>query len=363
MTTQEPEAQATREEEEVGKEEEADKGKEALQDALREYFIKVCQLCDTFSTCQGENREDCKRRDDETDAAMARAAASLEREEPQEQVPSGEVFLCRACLRNIPVRDRSYDYRFCGPCCEYLEAEAKKLFKPSPAKNWWIPQRLGLPSGRVTAPVNLWFEKGDRIQEINGLPDGVADHWHVIKSVGDGAVMVGGNTTDVEIKMDRILSHQKQNEGGQQMSKEKVTPQENLGKVKETYDRLVANGADPRAIGLWKSKLAHAEQMCKDADKGASAEAPREVSPAPQPASIRPADAREDRSQPTGFCLCGCGGRTVLNRTFLQGHDARFRSYVTKLDKGTLKLEELPEMVQNAIAENHPAVVKAREHK
>jgi len=36
---------------------------------LEEYRDKVCRDCDTFPVCQGSNIEDCKRRDEETDAA------------------------------------------------------------------------------------------------------------------------------------------------------------------------------------------------------------------------------------------------------------------------------------------------------
>ena len=45
-------------------------------------------------------------------------------------------------------------------------------------------------------------------------------------------------------------------------------------------------------------------------------------------------------------CRCGCGGQTTA--FFVPGHDARFKGWLTKVEKGEKKVSELPEAVQKA---------------
>lgn len=43
-------------------------------------------------------------------------------------------------------------------------------------------------------------------------------------------------------------------------------------------------------------------------------------------------------------CKCGCGGQTTA--FFVPGHDARFKGWLLKVEKGQMKVNELPEAVQ-----------------
>lgn len=43
-------------------------------------------------------------------------------------------------------------------------------------------------------------------------------------------------------------------------------------------------------------------------------------------------------------CRCGCGGQTTA--FFVPGHDARFKGWLMKVEKGEKKVAELPEAVQ-----------------
>jgi hypothetical protein len=151
-------------------------------------------------------------------------------------------------------------------------------------------------------------------------------------------------------------------------------------KIKSTYEKVVANGADPRVVGLWRSKLEQANLLCHEAGvKDEPAPQKLKLPKAPKSASLKPqllkvnddgttapvdsSVSPKSKGGVAGYCLCGCGAEVYRGRTFAQGHDARFRGYIIKLDKGLLKLADLPGVVQAAIAAGHPAVVKAREHK
>jgi len=43
-------------------------------------------------------------------------------------------------------------------------------------------------------------------------------------------------------------------------------------------------------------------------------------------------------------CRCGCGGQTTA--FFVPGHDARFKGWLIKVEKGEKKVSDLPESVQ-----------------
>ena len=43
-------------------------------------------------------------------------------------------------------------------------------------------------------------------------------------------------------------------------------------------------------------------------------------------------------------CRCGCGGQTTA--FFVPGHDARFKGWLVKVEKGEKKVSDLPESVQ-----------------
>lgn len=45
-------------------------------------------------------------------------------------------------------------------------------------------------------------------------------------------------------------------------------------------------------------------------------------------------------------CACGCGDET--SSYFVPGHDARFKSFMVKVERGTMAVDELPKAVQKA---------------
>lgn len=66
------------------------------------------------------------------------------------------------------------------------------------------------------------------------------------------------------------------------------------------------------------------------------------------------AKAERDAANEPKPCLCGCGGYAAPRRTFIQGHDARFKSMVMKHARG--EEVELPDSVRQMIDGNHPEV-------
>lgn len=55
-------------------------------------------------------------------------------------------------------------------------------------------------------------------------------------------------------------------------------------------------------------------------------------------------------------CPCGCGLRPAKGRVFMSGHDARFATYIQKLDTGLVVLDDLPERVRILVEEKDPLV-------
>ena len=53
---------------------------------------------------------------------------------------------------------------------------------------------------------------------------------------------------------------------------------------------------------------------------------------------------REKKEKVVKPCRCGCGGQTTA--FFVPGHDARFKGWLLKVEKGEKKVAELPEAVQ-----------------
>lgn len=54
--------------------------------------------------------------------------------------------------------------------------------------------------------------------------------------------------------------------------------------------------------------------------------------------------ARVKKEKTVKPCRCGCGGQTTA--FFVPGHDARFKGWLIKVEKGEKKVTELPESVQ-----------------
>ena len=45
-------------------------------------------------------------------------------------------------------------------------------------------------------------------------------------------------------------------------------------------------------------------------------------------------------------CRCGCGEQ--IKSHFVQGHDARFKGWLLRVERGLMKVEELPKVVQKS---------------
>jgi hypothetical protein len=289
----------------------------------------------------------------------------------------------------------------------------------------WIPVES-------PAPVDLWFEEGDRVQFLDPKSaDGVLEEWWVVVSASAGQVVVIVGHSTKQIPITRVVAHQKaclMNDHSKSESikedfkgvimnnKKNPTPTDNYARIKSTLDKLVLAKADARVTGLWKSKLVHAEQMCKDvglnpeaisvspekvlepvavvvaapvvitggtqmllnrmervgdelpADLKVTASAPKAqrlvrdmvAKEATKSKSTKPAVVSGDKEP--SYCFCGCGGQTSHHREFLQGHDARLGSYIRKLDAGKIVVTELPELVQKMVADNSAVIIKIRSH-
>lgn len=232
-------------------------------------------------------------------------------------------YFCHGCLEYIDDSETSPDARYCPQCYHFLSIEGTKAKKPEP----WIP----VPGGCVP---ELSVNIGDRAKKSDRI-DAV---WLEVESLYPDGVI----TNKGRVPIASILEHQKGE--NQQM----VSPQENLTKCRTTLAKLIAQKADNRAIGLWKSKVAKAEQLCVDTgvqtDIKVDAQAKANVKKLAHP------------------CYCGCGFMANPGRNFLQGHDARLKSMLSKLDQGRLTIDQLPELVQGLIKDGHPIIQQIKEH-
>lgn len=59
-----------------------------------------------------------------------------------------------------------------------------------------------------------------------------------------------------------------------------------------------------------------------------------------------PARARKPRPQVQ--CACGCGALT--GRTFAPGHDSRLKGWVLRVERGIVKLADIPDGERQAVA-------------
>lgn len=50
-----------------------------------------------------------------------------------------DVFFCKTCLEDRPIREQSYDKRYCLKCADFLEEEAKRL--PEGKRPRWTPRQ------------------------------------------------------------------------------------------------------------------------------------------------------------------------------------------------------------------------------
>jgi hypothetical protein len=57
---------------------------------------------------------------------------------------------------------------------------------------------------------------------------------------------------------------------------------------------------------------------------------------------------RKTKKKANGKCMCGCGGST--GGYFVPGHDARFKGWLKRLERGIMKRSELPKLAQTALA-------------
>lgn len=148
---------------------------------------------------------------------------------------------------------------------------------------------------------------------------------------------------------------------------------EKLERYRTTLDKLIEEEADKRAIGSWKSRITKLEKELVDLgtgdneeehETGAAAQEPTdedqtdeqfiegENRSAPTKEDVMPTGTKEKtKAKTTGtppsatedgkgrkgtlYCMCGCGNANNPGSKFSMGHDARLKSVLSKVDKGT----------------------------
>lgn len=277
-------------------------------------------------------------------------------------VEPGAAFMCRACLRERPASHTSPDPRYCRECYSFLNEEVSVGAKTGK----WVPvHRVGMVASLMIFP-------GDRVQVVSvAQPDGV-ECWYVVASVDDGeltltlqGIPAACPIKEQKVNLFEVFEHHAKEiqingtkeEGKEQMENRELTAQENLERCRQKLTEATAANADPRVLGLWKSKVAQAEKLAstvKPVDPPAKAvKEPKAPKVPKEPKEPKPG------AQP---CQCGCDGMAASGRSFLPGHDAKFASYVRKYDAQKAKLEDFPPLVQAMISASHELVIKAREH-
>ena len=88
---------------------------------------------------------------------------------------------------------------------------------------------------------------------------------------------------------------------------------------------------------LGKNAVANKERLAANAEKKAEAKA------------AKPPVVKKEKE--LRACACGCtheGQPVMVAGYFAQGHDARFKSWMIKIERGEMKVTDLPEVVQQA---------------
>lgn len=163
---------------------------------------------------------------------------------------------------------------------------------------------------------------------------------------------------------------------------EELTVEEIRAKVaqmRKTLTKMEKAQADPRALGSMRSKLLKIEAELKERDEkagvgdvGDTGEASTEVAEAQAHNSRISKHAKRVSNAEDGktrkreksetattvaqspvvpYCLCGCGRGNNAKRLFVQGHDARMKGYVSRIEKGTMSVDDLSEYTRDILAQ------------
>jgi|3_EtaG_2_1085321.scaffolds.fasta_scaffold17891_5 hypothetical protein len=166
---------------------------------------------------------------------------------------------------------------------------------------------------------------------------------------------------------------------------EELTVEEIRAKVaqmRKTLTKMEKAQADPRALGSMRSKLLKIEAELKERDEEAgvgdvedTGEASTEVAEAQAHNSriskhakrVSNAEDRKTRKREKSgaattattvtqspvvpYCLCGCGRGNNAKRLFVQGHDARMKGYISRVEKGTMSVDDLSEYTRGILAQ------------
>lgn len=163
---------------------------------------------------------------------------------------------------------------------------------------------------------------------------------------------------------------------------EELTVEEIRAKVaqmRKTLTKMEKAQADPRALGSMRSKLLKIEAELKERDEkagvgdvGDTGEASTEVAEAQAHNSriskhakrvSNAEDGKTRKREKSGaattvaqspvvpYCLCGCGRGNNAKRLFVQGHDARMKGYISRVEKGTMSVDDLSEYTRDILAQ------------
>lgn len=109
------------------------------------------------------------------------------------------------------------------------------------------------------------------------------------------------------------------------------------GKVAGTIKPPKATAAaQPVVASVSDNKKANAERLAKLKEK-------KQTAPGAVAKAASPVVKKEKALSP---CKCGC--ETMVAGNFAQGHDARFKSWLLKIERGEMQVKELPAKVQKA---------------
>lgn len=131
-------------------------------------------------------------------------------------------------------------------------------------------------------------------------------------------------------------------------------------RVSSIYHEKQNSGADPRQIGLWRSRTNKVQHYLDLAAKA-------NIESKSSSSAVKVRGARNKKAG-SKYCLCGCGLANNPGARFQVGHDARLKPKLLvaeerfRTNNGTidelLKYEGLPEIVQEALADENQIFFK-----
>lgn len=195
-----------------------------------------------------------------------------------------------------------------------------------------LRMRLDPVSGFVTTIGERSFPTYSK--SINVSPNSVLDRVDESELDANHRRRVKTLAASEEVETETVNESDKESDMSETETTAAPTAKTNVTPIKPPK---VAAAPQPVQATVSANKTANAERLAKIREKQAKA------TPGGKVKAASPVVKKEKALSP---CKCGC--TTMVAGNFAQGHDARFKSWLLKIERGEMQVKELPPAVQKA---------------